>query len=328
MNMSRKQETGNRKRFGKIGVLAGGPSNEREISLKSGKAVHEALIGEGCDAILLDIKDDICDIIFRNAVDTAFIALHGRFGEDGTVQRMLEEMDVPYTGSGVEASRLALDKIASKDVFRKHGIPVPGYAVLENGGTGVKSVRSMKWPVVVKPQFEGSSIGLSIARDEESFIKAAKKAFRYGDKILVEEYIDGRELTVGILGDKALPVIEIVSRCGVYDYEAKYEDQATKYLVPAPIDENAARIAGELGERSHRALGCRSFSRVDMMLDKSGGLFVLEVNTIPGMTSRSLLPKAAGASGVSFGKLCVRLLEDAIDNFKPKRVSYHGSEEK
>jgi len=315
-------------KLGKIGILAGGPSNEREISLKSGKAVYEALIKEGCDAILIDVKNDIYDIIAERAVDIAFIALHGRFGEDGTVQGILEGMGVPYTGSGVEASRLAIDKIATKDVFKKHGIPVPGYAVFEKNGFSAKPSHLMKWPVVVKPQFEGSSIGLSIVTDDGSLKTAVDKALGYGDKVLVEEYISGRELTVGILGDKALPVIEIVTSQGIYDFEAKYKDPATRYLVPAPIDDNSAKLAGELGVKSHRALGCRSFSRVDMMMDRAGKIFVLEVNTIPGMTERSLLPKAAGAAGIGFGALCIKLLEDAAENFKSGVGSYHGSKEK
>ncbi len=315
-------------KFGKVGVLAGGPSNEREVSLKSGRAVYEALIGCGCDAILLDIKNDICDIIAASALDVAFIALHGRFGEDGTVQGILEGMGIPYTGSGVEASRLALDKIATKEVFKNSGIPVPRYMVVENFNFSAKSCLSLGWPVVVKPQFEGSSIGLSVAGNEDSLKEAVSKASEYGDKVLIEEYISGRELTVGVLGDKALPVIEIVTSQGVYDFEAKYKDPATQYLVPAPVDDNVSKLACELGEKSHKALGCRSFSRVDMMMDKAGRIFVLEVNTIPGMTERSLLPKAAAAAGIDFGALCVRLLEDAVKIFKSGARSYHGSKEK
>lgn len=301
-------------KFGRIGILAGGPSNEREISLKSGRAVHDALTEKGFDAILLDVKDDIYDIISRSAIDMAFIALHGRFGEDGTVQRILEEARIPYTGSGVEASRLALDKIASKEIFLKECIPVPEYTVLEKSGRRPARCRDLDWPVVVKPQFEGSSIGLSIAEDERSFFKALENAFSYGDRVLVEERIKGRELTVGILGQASLPVVEIVTRQGFYDYEAKYKDPVTKYLVPAPIDKGIAERAGELGLKSHRSLGCRSFSRVDMMLDHSGKIFVLEVNTIPGMTARSLLPKAAAEAGIGFTDLCVRILEDAMVN--------------
>jgi len=299
-------------KFGRIGVLAGGPSNEREISLRSGKAVHSALLGEGLDAVFLDIKDDIQNILNENAIDVAFIALHGRFGEDGTVQQMLENISIPYTGSNVTASRLALDKIASKELFLKNGIPVPGYMVFEKGKFNIKDAGRLGYPIVVKPQFEGSSIGLSIADREELLKEALDRAFQYGDRVILEEYIKGRELTVGILEDKALPVIEIVTRNNVYDYEAKYKNADTQYLVPAPIEEKARREASRLGVAAHKALGCASFSRVDMIMDNTGMIFVLEVNTIPGMTERSLLPKAAQAIGLPFGGLCVKILENAL----------------
>ncbi len=294
----------------RIGVLAGGPSNERDISLRSGQAVFKALTEEGYDAIFLDVYDDICDIIKKNKIDIAFIALHGKFGEDGTVQNILERSGVPYTGSGVEASRLALDKIASKKVFVKKGIPVPKCIVHEKG-MPLADRDIPAWPIVVKPQFEGSSIGLSVVRDKAGLDEALKRALAYGDKVLIEEYISGRELTVGILEDRPLPVIEIVTRNSLYDYEAKYKDPETNYLVPAPLESSIYKEAQALGVRAHRALGCRSFSRVDMMMDASGKLFVLEVNTIPGMTERSLLPKAAAKEGLSFNRLCVKLIEGA-----------------
>ena len=304
------------KNFGRIGVLAGGPSNEREISLRSGKAVYEALVREGCEAIFLDVRDDIHDIIEKGKIDVAFIALHGKFGEDGTVQRILEEAAMPYTGSGPEASRLALDKAASKEIFNERGIPMPHYVVLEEcaraAGEKIWAALNLGFPLVVKPQSEGSSIGLSIVKDRGSLKGAIEKAFQYGPKVILEEYIAGRELTVGILDDEPLPVIEIVTKKGVYDFSAKYEDPETNYLVPAPIEKAAFEKAKEMGKRSHASLGCRSFSRVDMMMDRSGNIFVLEVNTIPGMTERSLLPKAAAAIGVSFGELCVRLIENAL----------------
>jgi len=301
-----------RRDYGRVGVLAGGPSNEREISLRSGKAVYNALVQEGIDAVLLDVTDDVKDRILENGVDVAFIALHGRFGEDGTVQKILEDMRLPYTGSGQEASRLALDKIASKEVFIKSGIRVPKYAAFEKDNFRAEDVCKLGFPVVVKPHLEGSSIGLSVVREKGGLDDAVKKAFEYGRKVLIEEYIDGRELTVGILGDKPLPVIEIVTKEKVYDYKAKYSDPETRYLVPAPIDAAISRKAQELGVLSHRALGCRCFSRIDMMMDGSGRLFVLEANTVPGMTERSLLPKAAQAAGLSFGRLCVTLVEDAL----------------
>lgn len=299
-------------RYGKIGVLAGGPSNEREISLRSGKAVHEALLREGLDAVLLDVKGDVRGAMAQNAVDVAFIALHGRFGEDGTVQGMLDELGIPYTGSGRAASAVAIDKIASKEAFLTAGISVPRHAVFCKGDFDSRRVAPLGLPLVVKPHLEGSSIGLSIVRDLTELEAAVGEALRFGEKALVEEYIDGRELTVGILDDEPLPVIEIVPRQKVYDYKAKYSDPETRYLVPAPIDGDTALRAQDLGRRAHRALGCRCFSRVDIMMDLSGGLFVLEANTIPGMTERSLLPKAAGAKGLSFGSLCVRLIDDAV----------------
>lgn len=295
----------------KVGVLAGGPSSEREISLKSGRAVYDALVQEGMDVIFLDVYDNIYDIIKRCKFDMAFIALHGKFGEDGTVQKILEEADIPYTGSDSAASRIALDKVAAKEIFEKCGIPTPKYLVFEKNRFDIKDASVLGFPLVVKPQFEGSSIGLSVVRGESGLREAVDKAFEYGSKAVLEEYIDGRELTVGILDDKPLPVIEIVPKNRIYDYKAKYNDLETRYLVPAPIDNKCAQKAMALGSCAHRSLGCRSFSRVDMMMDRLGNIFVLEVNTIPGMTERSLLPKAAGAIGLSFNKLCIKLIDNA-----------------
>ena len=301
-----------RKNYGKIGILAGGPSSEREISLRSGKSVHDALVREGVDAIFLDVTGDVCDIIKRNNIDVVFIALHGRFGEDGTVQKMLDGLGMPYTGSGAEASKAAMDKIATKKIFMDSGIPTPRYTVFENGGYDIKDADALGLPIVIKPQLEGSSIGLSVVREKGALKEALDKAFVYGEKALAEEYIEGRELTVGLLDDAPLPVIEIVTKANIYDYKAKYSDPETQYLVPAPIDEKTSGRVQELGRRAHAALGCRCFSRVDMMMSGSGDIFVLEANTIPGMTERSLLPKAAGATGLGFGQLCIRLIEDAL----------------
>ncbi len=299
-------------KFGRIGVLAGGPSSERDISLRSGKAVHGALLSQGLNAVLLDVKDSIRDVVATNVIDVAFIALHGKFGEDGTVQKMLEDANIPYTGSDVEASRLALDKITSKEVFIKNSIPVPAYIVFEKNIYSIDDADSLGYPLVVKPQFEGSSIGLSIVREEKLLKGSLDKAFQYGDRLLLERYIEGRELTVGILENKALPVIEIVTRNKVYDYEAKYKNADTEYLVPAKINKDAYERASLLGVMAHKALGCNSFSRVDIMMKENGDMFVLEVNTIPGMTERSLLPKAAEAIGLRFSDLCVKILENAL----------------
>ncbi|OGW85050.1 MAG: hypothetical protein A2987_06055 [Omnitrophica bacterium RIFCSPLOWO2_01_FULL_45_10] len=300
-------------RFGRIGVLAGGPSNEREISLRSGRAVYSALAEDGLNAVFLDVRDDIHDIILKSKIDVAFIALHGRFGEDGTVQKILEDAGIPYTGSGVEASRLAMDKIESKKAFAKNDIPTARYIIFEKGSSNLGETDGLGLPLVVKPQSEGSSIGLSIVKERSMLNGALEAAFEYGPKALIEEYINGRELTVGVLEGQSLPVVEIVTCSKVYDYKAKYDDPSTRYLVPAPLRKKVYEMAQDLGRRSHRALGCESFSRVDMMADESGGLFVLEVNTIPGMTERSLFPKAARARGITFNELCVKLIDGALN---------------
>ena len=207
---------------------------------------------------------------------------------------------------------MGIDKVASKEIFVKRRIPVPRSIVFEKNRHDSDDGMKLGLPVVVKPQYEGSSIGLSVVREAGAFGAALAKAFRYGRKAILEEYIDGRELTVGILGEKPLPVIEIVPKNKIYDYGAKYSDPDTKYLVPAPIEKASYKKAQALGLAAHRALGCRALSRVDMMMNGRGDIFVLEVNTIPGMTERSLLPKAASVDGLSFGKLCVKLIEYAL----------------
>ena len=299
------------KKFGRVGVLAGGPSSEREISVKSGRTVYNALRKAGFDSIFIDLRNHINKTIKDRRLDAAFIALHGGFGEDGTVQKILEELGIPYTGSGPEASRLALDKLASRIIFQKTGLDVPRFKVLEREEKF--SIGDFNLPLVVKPQREGSSVGLSVVFDLKKMHRALDKAFFYGGKVLIEEFIRGRELTVGILDDKPLPVVEIVPESGCYDYRAKYESPDTKYLVPAPLRKSDFKKAQIKGLKAHQALGCRFFSRVDMILGEDGKIYLLEVNTIPGLTSRSLLPKAAFAAGIDFCQLCRKILEGAKD---------------
>lgn len=319
------------KELGKIGVLAGGPSNEREISLKSGEAVFNALREKGADAIFLDIRKELTkDDIKGFGIDVAFIALHGRFGEDGTIQKILECAGLPYTGSRPLASRLALDKIASREIFIKGGIAIPRYEVLRKENFDYADLKKIaqiiKFPLVVKPQFEGSSIGISIARKDEELKEAAALAFNYGDRIIIEEYIKGKELTVGILDDEPLPVIEIVVRERFYNFKAKYNREDTKYIVPAKINTRVYKDAQAKGRLAHRLLGCESFSRVDMLFDERlDKLFVLEVNSIPGLTNHSLLPKAAAAVGIDFGQLCLKIVETAL---KKRGVSKVGKKQK
>lgn len=302
--------TGDKDNRLKIGVLAGGPSSERRISLKSGSAVCGALNKEGLDAFFIDIRGDAKRMLGGVDMDAAFIALHGGFGEDGTIQRILERRGIPYTGSGPEASRLALDKLASRRIFKKVGLCVPRYKALsiKERFKGI----TLNMPCVVKPQKEGSSIGLSVVMDAGDMDAALRKAFCFGDKAIIEEFIEGRELTVGILDERPLPVVEIRPEGKCYDYYAKYKSPATRYLIPAPVGKIFFKEAQNAGLKAHRALGCRTFSRVDMILGRDGRVYVLEVNTIPGLTSRSLLPKAAEAAGIDFSSLCKRILKGAF----------------
>jgi len=315
--------------FGRVGVLAGGPSSERDISLESGQAVFNALKNAGADVLLFDIAGNLTrEDLKKFDMDVAFIALHGRFGEDGVIQGMLEDLGMPYTGSRPLPSRLSVDKIASKEIFAKNGIEAPAYEVLARGGFNPadleKICKAFGFPLVVKPRFEGSSIGISIVEDREALREAISAAFVYGDKIIVEEYINGRELTVGIYDDKPLPVVEIVVSEPFYNFKAKYKKDDTEYIVPAKVSSchyNAAQAKGML---AHRALGCESFSRVDIILDeRQDKLFVLEVNSIPGLTGHSLLPKAAACAGIGFSQLCLKIVELAL---KKRGVTKIGKE--
>ncbi|MBN1405426.1 MAG: D-alanine--D-alanine ligase [Candidatus Omnitrophica bacterium] len=291
----------------RVAVLLGGRSSERDVSIKSGTAVFEALKGAGVDAVCIDVSDDPVKQIRDEKADVAFIALHGKFGEDGTLQAMLDRENIPYTGSGPKASRLAMDKLASRQIFEKSGVPVPKYIVMKMGAAPYFS--DLSFPVVVKPNKEGSSIGLTIVSDKKDLDKALKQAFLYDDDVLVEQLIEGEDLTVGILDDNALPVIHIKPKSGIYDYKSKYTQGMTEYVVPADINETNAREAQRLGLLAHKLLGCRCFSRVDIMLSKRGAMKVLEVNTIPGLTATSLLPKAAKAAGIDFARMCLIMIE-------------------
>lgn len=303
--------------FGRIGVLMGGPSTEREISMKSGKAVYEALKDSGFDAVAIDIKtDDIesnKEAIKNYGLKCAFIALHGRFGEDGQIQHILEGLKIPYTGSGVRASRLAMDKIASRKIFVAAGLTVPRYDVLERPvlNKDFKISADLNLPLVVKPATHGSSIGLSIVGNKQGLKEGIESAFAFDNRVIIEEYIKGREMTVGILGETALPVIEIIPKNMFFDFEAKYHPGLTEYVVPAELEEDLAQKVKEAALAAHRLLGCYGCSRVDMILGKDNQVFVLEVNTIPGLTATSLLPKAAKSAGIEFKELCYRLIKFA-----------------
>ncbi|MDD5634190.1 MAG: D-alanine--D-alanine ligase [Candidatus Omnitrophica bacterium] len=295
----------------KIGVLAGGVSSEREISLRSGRAVFNALNDVGLNAKLVDISDeDFSPVIERADFNLAFISLHGKFGEDGAIQAMLEKENMPYTGSDPSSSKRALDKIESKKIFMKNGLLIPEYCVVRTEEDLAKTTVAL--PCVVKPRYEGSSIGLSIVDNRDKLADAVKEALRFGKDVLIEEFISGREITVGILNENFLPVVEIVTARGVYDFNAKYEAKDTRYIVPAKLDRDIYLEAQKIGLKAHQALGCRDFSRVDMIVSGDGKIYLLEVNTIPGLTERSLLPMAAKAAGIDFSELCIRMLTGAL----------------
>ncbi|MDD5669103.1 MAG: D-alanine--D-alanine ligase [Candidatus Omnitrophica bacterium] len=308
------------KKCGKIGILMGGPSSERDISLKSGSAVYEAFSTSGFETVAIDIQTDneAANIVTieEQRIACAFIALHGRFGEDGGIQSLLDRINVPYSGSGVDASRLAMDKSVSSRLFAANGLHVAQHIVLEKdmfvSSGGRVPTTCFDFPLVVKPAKHGSSIGLSIVTSKDSLAHAVEFAFAFDEVILIEEYIKGRELTVGILDDRALPPIEIVPAKGIFDYEAKYSKGMTEYVVPASLPLPVARKVQEAAEHAHRILGCFGYSRVDIILREDNIPFVLEVNTIPGLTQTSLLPKAARVIGIDFLNLCMRMLNTAF----------------
>ncbi len=287
----------------------GGTSSEREVSLKSGSAVLQALKRRGYDVVAVDAAEDLPVLLRRHGVEAAFVCLHGPIGEDGTIQGFLEIMGIPYTGSGVRASAVAMDKILTKDLLRCHGIPTPEFRVVESDRL---SGRGLRLPLVVKPAEEGSTIGVQTVHRRKDLAPAIRAAQRYSRRVLVERFIAGREVTVGVLGDTPLPVVEVRPHGGFYDYASKYTAGQTEYLVPAPLPKRVTARVQRLGGAVHRLLGCQGATRIDVMLAEGYRPFVLEVNTIPGMTETSLLPKAAGEAGIPFDELVERILKMAL----------------
>jgi D-alanine-D-alanine ligase len=293
---------------GRVGVLLGGNSAEREVSLTTGDAILKALLEGGVDAVGIDTQGHWREQIDREKVDTAFIALHGRGGEDGTIQGALELMGIPFTGPGVLASALAMDKIMTKRVLLSQGIPTPGYTELGPGNYDAPFVMGL--PVVVKPNREGSTIGISVVKEKSELKEAIRIAASHDPDVLVEEFVEGDDLTVGVLNDRALAVVQIVTKSGFYDYETKYVTGAEEYRVPASISDDATREVQEAALASARALRCCGAVRVDFR--GAGDRFeVIEVNTIPGMTPNSLLPKSAAGMGIEFNQLVLEMLESA-----------------
>ncbi len=299
----------------RIAVLAGGTSCEREISLISGRNVFQALQSKGLAVLWVDAVGDFIAQLKEEKITMAFIALHGVFGEDGTVQRLLEKEGIVYTGSGPGASELAFDKSKTQALFQREGISVPEFIALENISQ-IQNKIPFGYPRVVKPARCGSSVGVTILTQSDGYQAACREAFRYSDTILIERFVPGRELTVGVLEEKPLPVVEVISQRKFYDYEAKYQDSATRYQVPAKLSVLEAKKITQESMRAYRVLGCRMMSRVDIILAPDNKPYVLEVNTIPGLTSKSLLPKAAAAAGIDFPELCVRILTMALQERK------------
>jgi D-alanine-D-alanine ligase len=290
----------------KIGVLMGGLSAEREVSLKTGEAIWAALVERGYDAVRVFVDRDLDLVIRQERLDVAFLALHGRYGEDGCVQGMLELMGVPYTGSDVLSSALAMNKVKAKEIFRLHNLATPAYYLLtrehadrvaeEHGGFG--------FPAVVKPCGEGSSVGVAIVNDVAELESAVEAAFRFDDQVLVERFMEGQEISVGILHDRTLGAIEIAPREKFYDYSAKYTSGRSEYHLPARLSPERYRGCLTQALLAHQALGCAGATRVDMIVSERGNESILEVNTLPGMTPTSLLPKMAHHAGLSFADLC------------------------
>ena len=291
----------------KIAVLTGGPGSEREVSLATAHGVSKALRSLGCKVVDVDVRDEHFDL--PDDLDLAFITIHGTFGEDGQIQRILELRGIPYTGDGAEESALAFDKIRSKRKFRELGVTTPEWEVIQAGQRP-----TLPLPLVIKPPRQGSTVGVVIVKTERELESAQAEAAKYDRELLVEKYISGRELTIGVLGKQVLPVLEIIPKGGFYDFNTKYPflnpqaGASAEHICPAKIDLQKTREIQEMSMRGFRSLGLEVYGRVDVVFAETGEPFVLEVNTIPGMTEASLLPEAAAAAGIGYVDLCARII--------------------
>ncbi|MDE3118491.1 MAG: D-alanine--D-alanine ligase [Nitrospirota bacterium] len=302
----------------RIGVLMGGQSSEREVSLRTGQAAHRALLRLGYDAVAIDVTGSLVQQLRAKRVGLVFLALHGPGGEDGTIQGLLESIGMPYTGSGVRASAIGMHKVATKALLAYAGIPVAeGTVIRSDQGRSAGLPAGLHLPLVVKPASEGSTIGVSIVRRRSDWRPALRRAHAYDDEALVEAYIPGREIGVSVLGHAgktvALPAVEIVAPGGFYDYAAKYTKGRTQYLCPAPLEPDLARLLKDLAVRTYRTIGCDGAARVDFRVTQRGKPYVLEINTIPGMTETSLLPMAAARAGLNYDALTEFILRSALD---------------
>ena len=291
----------------KIAVLMGGPGSEREVSLATGRGVAKALRSLGAEVIEIDVRNE--DFQLPNDVDLAFITIHGTFGEDGQIQKILERRGIAYTGEGVTTSEIAFDKIRTKERFLEHGVTTPPWEVIHAGERP-----TIPLPIVVKPPRQGSTVGVVIVKNENELESAINEASKYDCELLIEKFVSGRELTIGVLGDQALPILEIIPKGGFYDFNNKYpflNPQAgggAEHVCPANIDAKKTKEIQELALRAFRAAGLQVYARVDAILSENGQPFILEINNIPGMTETSLLPEAAAAVGIGYADLCARII--------------------
>ena len=293
----------------RIGVLYGGLSSEREISIKSGTAVLNALKKLKLNVCGIDVNRDVAEKIKKEKIDIAYIALHGQMGEDGTIQGMLEILGIPYTGCGVFSSAASMDKDISKRIFRCAGILTPEWKTLKKF-EAVPEIK--KYPVVVKPVSQGSTIGVVIVEKASQLVDALNEVFKYGDEILIEQFIKGKEITVGVLNGKALPVIEIVPKGKFYDFKSKYQKGGSQHIIPAGISEKSYKTAQDVSEKVYKIFKCRAICRVDMIVSEDDRVWVLENNTIPGMTETSLVTDEGRTVGYSFETLVLKILESAL----------------
>lgn len=319
------EEISNKKR--RIVVLVGGPSSEADISRQSGSEVAKALVSLGHQVFPLELDNNLVENLKKIQPEVVFVALHGRPGEDGTVQGVLELLGLPYTGSGVLSSALAIDKLISKKIFRAEGLEIADYLVFlevewhKEPARLKKEIAEFGYPVVVKPVSQGSSVGVALVKKEEMLSEALARAFTYDQVVIVEEWVDGREIQVGVLGNDepvALPPIEIISKKEFFDFDAKYTPGLAEEITPAPISSQLSEVAQKVAVKAYQALGCRGFARVDMFLTKNGKFLISEINTIPGLTANSLFPKEAKEAGINFPELCQKLIDLAFEEHRKK----------
>ncbi|MFK0034962.1 D-alanine--D-alanine ligase [Pseudomonas monteilii] len=300
------------KAFGRVAVLYGGKSAEREVSLKSGAAVVDALTTAGVDVVAIDVGDDLLDRLQSEKIDRAFIILHGRGGEDGSMQGLLECLGIPYTGSGILASALAMDKLRTKQVWQSLGIPTPRHAVLASESDCLQASTELGFPLIVKPAHEGSSIGMAKVNSAQELVAAWQDAAKYDSQVLVEQWIHGPEFTIAVLRGQVLPPIALGTPHVFYDYDAKYIANDTQYRIPCGLDSVKEQELIDLTARACDAIGIEGWGRLDVMQDEQGRFWLLEVNTAPGMTDHSLVPMAARAAGLDFQQLVLAILAESV----------------